>query len=152
MSRIGLLPLLMVTAFSVTTSHAQVFGRIALDGSIVVTGESELIGLDIQSSGGYLEPVGSADPFEALLKNTSSHIAYASLSSTVELDGDLILSAKWSAPGDVSVEDDLEGLWGGLGEGNDGDIVWIPEASGYHLSMMSLVGIGFLRKRARRAT
>lgn len=147
MSRTGLLSLLMVTVLSVTTSHAQIFGRIAGDGSIIITGENELIGLDFQSSGGYLEPVANAEPFEALLKNTTSHIAYASLGSTVELDGDLTLSAKWLAPGEVLVADDVVGLWGGLGDGNDGAIVWVPEPSGYHVSLMSLMGIGFMRRR-----
>ena len=145
MSRIGLLSFLLVMS-CIGVSWAQdepgsvtVLGRIGTDGHIVLTGNTDLIGLDFQSTGEYLVPVTDPDPFELLVINTPGHITYGSLSSQVELDGELTLSVRYTPPVGVDLQDDLAGLWGGPGDGNDGSILFVPEPGAVHLTLVAML-------------
>ena len=103
-------------------AHAQEFSTWVSDNKSVVIsshGESiELLGVDLKSAGGHLIPVSNNDasPFSFLLTNNPNQITYGSLSDTVDLQGELVLTARYAESPETFVTD-VTGEWGSVVDG-----------------------------------
>ncbi len=143
-----------------SASGQTVSGTVNEDGFVVVSGTGvDLIGIDLQSPGGFLIPVpdaaqGQAAPFEVLVINTPNEILYGSIgiNNAVTLDGDLVLSAGYD--GGNSDIFDLVASWGGPLDGQEGPISLtapstpsIPEPSAGLLASVAFLSLLSLRVR-----
>ena len=96
---------------------AEVTGSVNGDGKIVISASPAVTaaGLNLQSAGGYLDPIppgdltASAAPFAFLLANNANQITWGNLGAGVVIDGDLVTSAGFTGTADNF---DVTAAWG----------------------------------------
>jgi len=140
---------------SSSVSAQTVTGFVNDDGFIVISGQLDLIGIDVQSPGGHLIPVPNenVDPFGVLLTNTTNQVIVGSLGDPFALDGEVVLGAGYDGGGVF----DLVGTWGGtLDEGPisfaSPSVPTIPEPNAGLLASVGLLSLLTLRVRRGNLT
>ena len=136
-------------------------GSLNDDGFIVLSGEGlTLVGFELKSAAGLLVPVpeDNADPFQLLLANNTSQIAYAAPGAPVTLEGELILAAGYNGTVE-SFFSDVSGNWGGPVVDVGGAISIsipqeplaeiLPEPSGLQMLCVGAFVLAMLRRRKR---
>ena len=107
MNRIRLL-LVLITFGCTAVAYGQ--PRLSLDDRyhFVLTGENQpMAGLQIASPSGSLMPGSAVDtgPFSLLLSNRNTDVTYVAFpGSTIEIDGDYTLPARWNPSGELDVQ------------------------------------------------
>lgn len=133
----------------------SVTGTVNEDGFIVLSGELDLLGIEIASPSGSLipKPDDNPHPFSVMVSNTSEKLLIGSIGTdnAISLSGDLILDVGYDPMGEF----DLVGSWGGPLEGDEGSILFapqvqVPEPSSNVMAVLAVASL--LATRRRKAT
>ena len=140
------------------SAQAAVIGSVR-DGKIIIFGEGEVLeGMRIASLGEYLVPIppgdltADADPFMFLLANDTDKVVFASLGSTVTLDGVLVTEVGYSAPAGTDITMDLaDSVWGNSFLSPEpfpiDFVLRIPEPASGLLALIGALGLLGLRRQ-----
>ena len=157
MNRTSLISLIVLGLLCCNAYSQGLTASLNEDSFVVISGTSDpLVGFELQSAAGLLVPVpgNDASPFQLLLANTPSQIAYAAPSAPVELDGNLVLAVGYDGTLE-QFNQDVTGEWGGTVASVGGTIdvsspatPLVPEPSGLAI----LLGMLLLGTKRRRRT